>query len=303
MAPKALLPNPASVLASIGADGGGYVDLDGDGNWWIPSGRAYYIDTPPAVPSGVELQAMQHFFLSRRFEDPFGNAAMVDYDSNDLLPVETDGCRRATWLQVSNDYRVLAPALMTDANGNQAAASFDTLGLVAGTAVMGKPGQNLGDLLTGFSADLPQSQDRQLLRCRRSPHGSRRSAFAKCDDARRLRRESLLQQPNRKPADPTKWMPCFAATISRETHYYDLAAGQQSRLQISFSYSDGFGREIQKKIQAEPGPASGELRRLRAGSAADGRSSTTRQSRSGSTSRFSANCPKGINSNSACKSA
>jgi RHS repeat-associated protein len=59
------------------------------------------------------------------------------------------------------------------------------------------------------------------------------------------------------PADPTKWMPCFAATISRETHYYDLATGQQSRLQISFSYSDGFGREIQKKIQAEPVPASG----------------------------------------------
>ena len=29
---------------------------------------------------------------------------------------------------------------------------------------------------------------------------------------------------------------------------------QQSKLQISFSYSDGFGREIQKKVHAEPGP-------------------------------------------------
>src|SRR5207244_4681047 len=28
-----------------------------------------------------------------------------------------------------------------------------------------------------------------------------------------------------------------------------------SKIQISLSYSDGFGREIQKKIQAEPGPA------------------------------------------------
>ena len=28
----------------------------------------------------------------------------------------------------------------------------------------------------------------------------------------------------------------------------------QSKVQISFSYSDGFGREIQKKIQSEPGP-------------------------------------------------
>ena len=48
--------------------------------------------------------------------------------------------------------------------------------------------------------------------------------------------------------------PPFAATIARETHVSELAPGQESRLQLSFSYSDGFGREIQQKIQAEPGP-------------------------------------------------
>jgi RHS repeat-associated protein len=249
---EVLLPNPASVLPSINVDGGGYTDLDSDGNWWIPSGRAYYIDSPPAFPQELN-QAMQHFFLSRRFEDPFGNAAVVDYDANDLLPVETtDAVGNA--VLVSNDYRVLAPVLLTDANGNQAAASFDTLGLVAGTAVMGKPGQNLGDLLTGFSADIPQSQV---------------DSFYDADDPHTVAAPLLQNATTRvvydvnrfynsrtaNPADPTKWMPCFAATISRETHYYDLAAGQQSRLQISFSYSDGFGREIQKKIQAEPDPA------------------------------------------------
>ena len=31
-------------------------------------------------------------------------------------------------------------------------------------------------------------------------------------------------------------------------------SGEQTKIQHSFSYSDGFGREIQKKIQAEPGP-------------------------------------------------
>jgi hypothetical protein len=55
------------------------------------------------------------------------------------------------------------------------------------------------------------------------------------------------------PSDSGKWLPAFAATIARETHVSDLA-GQPSKLQITFSYSDGFGREIQKKIQAEPGP-------------------------------------------------
>src|SRR5439155_23447574 len=45
-----------------------------------------------------------------------------------------------------------------------------------------------------------------------------------------------------------------AATLKRETHFQD-AGGGQSRIQVSLSYSDGFGREIQKKIQAEAGDA------------------------------------------------
>ncbi len=42
----------------------------------------------------------------------------------------------------------------------------------------------------------------------------------------------------------------------RETHFADRVYGKptDSKIQHSFSYSDGFGREIQKKIQAERGP-------------------------------------------------
>src|SRR5262249_5023281 len=56
------------------------------------------------------------------------------------------------------------------------------------------------------------------------------------------------------PSDPSKWQPPFAATIARETHTLALALGQHTRLQASFSSPDGFGREIQKKIPAAPGP-------------------------------------------------
>ena len=63
------------------------------------------------------------------------------------------------------------------------------------------------------------------------------------------------------------------------------------KIQISFSYSDGFGREIQKKIQAEPGRLDPTIRTrpssTRAGWAAAGRSSTTRASPFASTSRSS----------------
>ncbi len=43
-------------------------------------------------------------------------------------------------------------------------------------------------------------------------------------------------------------------TLARETHDADLLLGQKTKVQHSFAYSDGFGREIQKKSQAESGP-------------------------------------------------
>ena len=36
-------------------------------------------------------------------------------------------------------------------------------------------------------------------------------------------------------------VPASAATIARETHASDLTQGQQTNVQLSFSYSDGFG--------------------------------------------------------------
>jgi gamma-glutamyl:cysteine ligase YbdK (ATP-grasp superfamily) len=52
---------------------------------------------------------------------------------------------------------VLQPRLVTDPNGNRTEAAFDTLGMVVGTAVMGKPlpATTEGDTLDGFDPDLP----------------------------------------------------------------------------------------------------------------------------------------------------
>ena len=61
-----------------------------------------------------------------------------------------------------------------------------------------------------------------------------------------LHRYRLSQEDH--PDDPTKWLPVYAATLARETHKSD------PKIQISFSYSDGFAREIQMKIKAESGP-------------------------------------------------
>ena len=84
-----LLPDPANVLGGQGADRGGYVDLDSDGHWWIPTGRVFH--SPNAADTAVqELDyARQHFFLPQRYRDPFGQTSTVTNDTYDLLMTET----------------------------------------------------------------------------------------------------------------------------------------------------------------------------------------------------------------------
>src|SRR4030095_12137114 len=90
--PEDLLPNPAPLLEGKGADEGGYVWIDGA--WWIPSGRAFFDPAAnvadPSLTAAQELiAARQHFFLTRKFADPFGHSAMVAYDAHRLLIVST----------------------------------------------------------------------------------------------------------------------------------------------------------------------------------------------------------------------
>ena len=248
----ALLPTPATALGSVAADGGGYVDLDGDLQWWAPSGRIYYAPAP-ATPALEQTTATQSFYLPQRFADAFGNDTTVGYDApNYLLPITVVDALVNT-VSAVNDYRVLAPSLVTDANGNQTAASFDILGMVTGTAVMGKTTETLGDSLTGFSPDLTQAQIDAFWGAA-NPATLAAALLGTATTRIVYGIQQFYNSTLAAPTDPTKWVPTFAAAIARETHESDLTGGQMSQLQISFSYSDGFGREIQKKLQAEPGP-------------------------------------------------
>ena len=270
---QTLLPaNPADVLEGGGTDRGGYVDLDGDGKWWIPSGRVFY--SPNSADNAViEFSyARLHFFLEHRYRDPFHTAALstesfVTYDSYDLLMVETRdavgnrvtvGARNAAdkLTTPGNDYRVLQPSLVTDPNRNRTAVAFDAFGLVVGTAVMGKhnepDGQPKGDSLTGFVPNMSQVQlDAFIVNPRESGLEPSQSV------ATQIVHDLLGQATSRIVYDLERFQrtgqPPFAAVIARETHVSDLPPGQRSKLQLSVSYSDGFGREIQQKVQAEPG--------------------------------------------------
>jgi RHS repeat-associated protein len=120
---------------------------------------------------------------------------------------------------------------------------------------MGKVGQNLGDLLAGFDPDPTQAQIDGLVAKPRKPSSNPAES-----EVTQIVRDLLQNATTRIVYDLDRFrrlgQPPFAATIAREKHVSDLVDGEQSKLQVSFSYSDGFGREIQKKIQAEPGPTS-----------------------------------------------
>nr|WP_233718497.1 toxin TcdB middle/C-terminal domain-containing protein [Nostoc mirabile] len=192
-----------------------------DGNWWIPSGRQSF--------------DASNFYLPIQTKNPFGNIYTSSYDPYHLLVIQTVDPLNNT-VQIRNNYRTLQPEQMTDPNGNHSQVVFDALGMVVGTAVMGKVTEKQGDSFNQFNADLSAEEIK---------------AFFEADNPRSLAIQNLGTATTRIIYDLDR-VPVCAAAIARETHVSDLAGGQ-TKVQLSFVYSDGFGREAQTKVQAEPG--------------------------------------------------
>ncbi|MGA2795882.1 MAG: hypothetical protein ABSE69_20725, partial [Roseiarcus sp.] len=213
--------------------------------------RVFYAPSA-GTPQQETATAQADFFLPQRFVDPFGNATVVAYDNpnNLLVSKSTDAIGNVTG--AVNDYRVLAPTVTTDANGNQTAVMFDALGLVVGTALMGKQGQNVGDSFTTFTTDLTKAQI-DAFYAADDPHTIAASLLGTATTRIIYNLQQYVESSQASPTDQTAWKPAFAATLARETHESDLAGGAVSAMQVNFSYWDGFGREIQKKLQADPG--------------------------------------------------
>ena len=188
--------------------------------------------------------------MPHRFHDPFNNVTKLAYDSDsgdparnhNLLPVETqDALSNVVTVKttddlggakIRNDYRVLQPFWVTDPNGNRTRVAFDALGLVVATAVMGKPGEKRGDRLEStFDADLDLPRIQGFVQ---DPRGKAQDLL----ESATMRIIYDLDRYDRCQEPP------FAATLAREIHASDPGGGN-SPMQISFLYSNGFGREIQ----------------------------------------------------------
>jgi RHS repeat-associated protein len=246
-----LLPDADAVLRE-----GGYLpDADSPGQWWLPTGRSFL---SPAADATAELDhARRHFFRPCRYRDQFHAESEVRYDRYDLLVVEaTDPVGNRTTVgerlpdhsrdpaAPGTDYRLLKPVLVTDANGNRAAAALDTLGMLAATAAMGKRGEQVGDTLEGLD---PATLDEPV------PDGDPASTAAGLlgTATRRICYDIdayLRTRDTERPRAPS------VRTILRQTHTSDLEPGEKPVLCNGFAYFDGLGRELQHKTESDPDP-------------------------------------------------
>jgi RHS repeat-associated protein len=255
----------SKVTNAMLADEGRYVHTEGDLNWWMPSGRTFFSPDPAHTPAQELAFAHAHFFLPHRFRDPFHTPLLstenfVTYDSYHLLVLDTQdaagnritaGERNAAGVIVSRsiNYRALQPELVMDPNRNRSAVVFDSLNMVVGTAVMGKPlpAAAQGDLITpAFEPNLTDAvvQD-QLANPTANPQAIlHRASTRLVYDLFAYQRTKALP----KPSAPVVY------TVARETHDSDQVPATGLRFHYSFAYSDGFGREIQHKVRAEDGP-------------------------------------------------
>ncbi|MBI3969613.1 MAG: VCBS repeat-containing protein [Chloroflexi bacterium] len=150
--------------------------------------------------------------LLKATRDPLGRDTTIRYDTYDLLPAEvTDPC--GLTISAVYDYRVLQPRELTDANGNRTAYAFTPSGLLASTAVMGRPGEDVGDTSAVPGTRLVYDF----------------MAFAE------------------------RGQPISVRTVRRVHHANDANVPRPERDETveTVEYSDGFGRLLQTRAQAD----------------------------------------------------
>ena len=175
-----------------------FVHSEGDDDWWAPTGIAIYDPNP-----------RNNFYTPIGARDIFGNESFVEYDKYVLLVTSATDSILNT-VTAANDYRTLAPSLITDPNLNRAAVETDEFGFVIKSAVMGKEGAAEGDTLA--------------------------------DPTARMEYDLFNWSTNQKPN--------YVHMFVREQHGLS-----NPRWQESYAYSDGGGKVIMTKAQAEPGKA------------------------------------------------
>lgn len=213
---------------------GGYVDLDGNKNYWLPSGTVQYRNASFTDPA-------QQFFSPLIFTDPWGNKTEVTYWGNYWqLPERVTNALGYSSIAEHYDWRVLQPLRTKDANDNYCEVLYDALGMLVALAFKGKddPANPEGDSLDGLdpydAADMANQHD----------------FFQDDPDAYA---HDLLRDATWRCVYDLNSTPIAVGMIARQHHTHNplIVQDQSEERIVRLSYTDGLGRIIMHKVQCE----------------------------------------------------
>ena len=195
----------------------GYYKKDG---YWYTQSKVY------------SYLGADEFYLPFKTTDVFGNVSEVAYDPYHLTITDaTDALQNTTIAEI--DYRTLSIKKMVDINDSVSEAFTDELGLVIATSIYGtEESVQKGDLPIDQYVRVPNPTLNDIVA----------NPLTYLQAATSFYYYHLEQ-----------WelgnLPPHYIRVQRETHVSNLEVGQQTSVQISLGYSDGFGRELQSKIK------------------------------------------------------
>ncbi|UII33139.1 insecticidal toxin complex protein [Fulvivirga ulvae] len=236
---------PFEVTDSDMLDGKYYQD---NTNWWIRSGTMQFVET------GESIDDVKSRFLSPiAYTDPFDIKTEVFYDPLHLFITRTQDALDNETHVLQFDYRTLSPIKSRDPNDNIASILTDELGMVKASSVEGKDNNNdltgeEGDHLSGVEALTDDAEQARIDNFFSIAQADGICNYSQLESVAR----DLLQSASARLLYNLDQKPVVVASIAREEH---ASLGTESPLNISFEYSDGFGKVAMKKVQAEAGLA------------------------------------------------
>lgn len=213
----------------------GYVDLDSDGRWWVPSSQAgFSLDGMSPLAAARSL-----FFVPNTTKDALGSTTVSEPDRYHLLQQTTIDALGNVTRTVYN-YVNLAPAEVIDPNGNRTRYCYDSFGALVAQARLGKAGESVGDSTEDFEADLSQDLLDKFLR----------DPTAKLADSimGNLSRRTITDRTAFYRSKSGTLTPTWQASLTRDIHYQTEGwrDSRSDNIAISFNYFDGSGRQIQE---------------------------------------------------------
>ena len=179
-------------------------------------GTAYYVQTERRSYDFQEPGPGAAVGLVARMLDPRGHETQVTYDDLLLFPAQIVGPTGLS-MAVIHDYRAMQPARVVEPNGNRTEYGYTPLGLLASVATMGPEGTNVGD-----TSDAPsQRYVYNLVAFENSPAEARQAISVTT-----FQRHYQINGP-------------FDDDVPRD------------RTTTTIEYSDGFGRLLQTRANAE----------------------------------------------------